>query len=30
MDRLLDVLIVMSLGWIGVCLWLIWRGLRTR
>ena len=30
MDRLLDVLMVVAVGWIGVCLWLMWRGPRTR
>lgn len=30
MDKLLDALTVMTLGWIGVCLWLLWRGPRTR
>lgn len=30
MAKLLDVLMALTLAWIGVCLWLIWRGLRTR
>lgn len=30
MDRLLDVLMVVAVAWVGVCLWLLWRGLRTR
>lgn len=30
MAKLLDVLMALSLGWIGWCCWLLWRGLRTR
>jgi len=31
MDKVLDALFLVTLGWIGVCLWLIcWRGPRTR
>lgn len=30
MAELLDVFMVLTLGWIGVCLWLMWRGPRTR
>ena len=31
MAKLLDVLMVLTLAWIGVCLWLLlWRGPRTR
>lgn len=30
MDKVLDALMVAALGWVAVCLWLLWRGLRTR
>lgn len=30
MDRLLDALLMVAVAWVGACLWLIWRGLRTR
>lgn len=30
MDKVLDALMVVAVAWIGVCLWLLWRGPRTR